>query len=33
MLIEHQDGICSICLEELKHTSAKEFDHEPSIYQ
>jgi retron-type reverse transcriptase len=33
MLIEHQDGICPICLEELKHTSAKELDHEPSIYQ
>ena len=23
----------SICIEELKHTSAKEFDHEPSIHQ
>jgi len=33
MLIEHQDGICPICLEELKHTSAKELDHEPSIYK
>ena len=33
MLIEHQDGLCPICLEELKHTSAKELDHEPSIYQ
>lgn len=33
MLIEHQDGLCSICLEELKHTSAKELDHEPSLHQ
>jgi hypothetical protein len=33
MLIEHQDGFCPICIEELKHTSAKEFDHEPSIHQ
>jgi len=33
MLIEHQDGLCPICIEELKHTSAKEFDHEPSIHQ
>jgi len=33
MLIEHQGGLCPICLEELKHTSAKELDHEPSIYQ
>ena len=23
MLIEHQDGFCPICIEELKHTSAK----------
>lgn len=33
MLIEHQDGLCPICIEELKHTSAKELDHEPSIHQ
>jgi hypothetical protein len=33
MLIEHQEGLCPICLEELKHTSAREFDHEPSIHQ
>lgn len=33
MLIEHQDGLCPICLEELKHTSAKELDHDPSIHQ
>jgi hypothetical protein len=32
-LIEHQDGFCPICIEALKHTSAKELDHEPSIYQ
>lgn len=33
MLIEHQDGLCPICIEKLKHTSAKELDHEPSIFQ
>jgi retron-type reverse transcriptase len=33
MLIDHQDGLCSVCIEELKHTSAKELDHEPSIHQ
>jgi hypothetical protein len=33
MLIEHQDGFCPICVEALKHTSAKELDHEPSIHQ
>lgn len=33
MLIDHQDGLCFICIEELKHTSAKELDHEPSIHQ
>lgn len=33
MLIQHQDGFCPICIEELKHTSAKELDHEPSIHQ
>jgi hypothetical protein len=33
MLIEHQDGLCPICIEEVKQTSAKEFDHEPSIHQ
>lgn len=33
MLIEHQDGLCPICIEELKHTSAKELDHKPSIHQ
>jgi len=32
-LIEHQDGFCPICIEALKHTSAKELDHEPSIHQ
>lgn len=34
ILIEYQDRLCPICLEELKHkTTAKELDHEPSIYQ
>lgn len=33
ILIEYQDGFCPICLEELKHTSAKELDHEPSIHE
>ena len=32
-IIEHQDGLCPICIEELKNTSAKELDHEPSIHQ
>lgn len=32
-LIKHQDGLCPICIEELKYTSAKELDHEPSIHQ
>lgn len=33
MLIEHQDSLCPICLEELKPTSSKELDHEPTIHQ
>jgi len=33
MLVEHQDGLCPICREELKHTSVKLLDHEPSIHQ
>lgn len=33
MFIEHQDGLCPICIEKLKHTSAKKLDHDPSIFQ
>lgn len=33
MLIEYQGGFCPICMEELKHTSAKELDHKPSIFE
>lgn len=32
ILIEHQDGLCSICFELLSDDSIKELDHEPAIH-
>ena len=32
ILIEHQDKLCPICFELLDHNSAKELDHEPTIW-
>lgn len=32
ILIEHQNGLCPICLESLSHDSTKELDHEPAIW-
>lgn len=32
VLIEHQDKLCPICFKLLSHDSAKELDHEPTIW-